>query len=696
MASNDSFPATGSACVDEPDDVRRTRAEAELRERHKEQFHHLRTRIKSLETEASIATAEVKELRRKQQTLLESKRYADAFDLMKLIKRAESEAMRAYREEHREVTEESVKKLIGAQAAEREEFRRAWDIEIRDLNTAAASTSAPMRTPSDNFFEFGSTSEVNTRDESTGFPFDFPKHPYDWTVLQGSYTAGNSENSKWREDYQTRVLSGGARNDNVGAQQSARYLLRDEVVLRKNVCVDNRDLLQETAHSKAHDTVTKTEVTQMNDHLLNASKGSRHLSNSKVTFPSITLQQIPDAWQSTAVNTRPTTHDDYRDRRLGESSHLENAAHVLLNAALTLVGGADAKPLGDDRSARKMTNLNSTDSVVEGGGALTFPQRTNFGTDSLRNSFAATEEETVKISTRDLSLQTTRPEEGSKMARTSANDIQTLPYLEEESEDDVEDVPLAVPHKHVYGGSGHIVPGIDFSRLQPSKSKPFSRVTRARNVEAAESGQNDRGLQRFLIPSNRESNAPQIDHNQEGQDGRSEAKNRTVGTRPDDTTFTNPGKEKTGSDRRAAAAKLLMQSASQRPADSLHGNPVVSLEDEQHTRSDDSRGSVASLKSTSRETVELRGKTAETVEFSGSLRATAQNKALRAQRESKKAENQKRQFTTEDFRNLFSYSRHGKYKQVISRTELFSRVMLAIHIILSPSRHINAIHLSSF
>ena len=215
-------------------------------------------------------------------------------------------------------------------------------------------------------------------------------------------------------------------------------------------------------------------------------------------------------------------------------------------------------------------------------------------------------------------------------------------------------------------------------------------------MEAAESGQNDRGLQRFLIPSNRESNAPQIDHNQEGQDGRSEAKNRTVGTRPDDTTFTNPGKEKTGSDRRAAAAKLLMQSASQRPADSLHGNPVVSLEDEQHTRSDDSRGSVASLKSTSRETVELRGKTAETVEFSGSPRATAQNKALRAQRESKKAENQKRQFTTEDFRNLFSYSRHGKYKQVISRTELFSRVMLAIHIILSPSRHINAIHLSSF
>ena len=414
MASNDSFPATGSACVDEPDDVRRTRAEAELSERHKEQFHHLRTRIKSLETEASIATAEVKELRRKQQTLLESKRYADAFDLMKLIKRAESEAMRAYREEHREVTEESVKKLIGAQAAEREEFRRAWDIEIRDLNTAAASTSAPMRTPSDNFFEFGSTSEVNTCDESTGFPFDFPKHPYDWTVLQGSYTAGNSEKQNGERTTKRAYFPVAREMTTLEPNNPLDTSSGDEPVLRKNVCVDNRDLLQETAHSKAHDTVTKTEVTQMNDHLLNASKGSRHLSNSKVTFPSITLQQIPDAWQSTAVNTRPTTHDDYRDRRLGESSHLENAAHVLLNAALTLVGGADAKPLDDDRSARKMTNLNSTDSVVEGGGALTFPQRTNFGTDSLRNSFAATEEETVKISTRDLSLQTTRPEEGSK------------------------------------------------------------------------------------------------------------------------------------------------------------------------------------------------------------------------------------------------------------------------------------------
>lgn len=673
MASDKSFPATRFVCVDERESDRRARDEAELSERHKEQFHHLRTRIKSLETEASIATAEVKELRRKQQTLLESKRYADAFEHMKLIKRAELEAMRAYREEHREVNEESVKHLIETQAAEREEFRRAWNIEMRDHNMIKASTLASARRPSDDFFEFGSTSKVNTRGESTGFPFDCPKHPiYDRTVPHKSYRAEDSEKRKLREDYQTCALAHDGRKSNVEAQQPAGYLLGEEPVLRKNVCVDNRDMIPEAAHSMAYDTVTGIGVTRMEDHLFNASKCSTHLSNSNLPFPSITLHQIPDAWQSTAVNTRPTTKGDYGDRRLRESSHLENAAHVLLNAALTLVAGADAIPPDEDRSVRKMMNLNSTGFVNEGGDAWTFQQRTRRGTNLTQNNVTATEEETVKIGTHDLSLQTIKPEEGSQMARVSDNDIQTLPRLEEESEDDVEDVPLAVPHKHLNGGSGHIVPGIDFSRLQPSISKSISRVTRAKNVEAAESRQNDRGLQKFLKPSNRNSSAARIDHNDEGQDGRNEAKIRTIGTKQDDYTFNNSGKEKTGHDRKVAAAKLLMQSASKRPADSLREKLIVAPEDEQHARSSDGSGSAASLKSTSREIVEIRGNTAETPKFSGSPEATAQNKVLKAQRESRKAENQKRQFTTEDFRNLFSYSRHGKYKQVTSRTNKFS------------------------
>ena len=675
MASDKSFPATRSVCVDERESVRRARDEAELSERHKEQFHHLRTRIKSLETEASIASAEVKELRRKQQTLLESKRYADAFEHMKLIKRAELEAMRAYREEQREVNEESVKHLIETQAAEREEFRRAWNIEMRDHNMIKASTLASARMPSDGFFEFGSTSNVNTCDESTGLPLDCPKHLiYDRTVPHESYGAEDSAKRKLREDYQTRALAHGGRNNNVEAQQPDGYLLGEEPVLRKNVCVDSRDLIPETAHSMAYDTVTGIGVTRMDDHLINASKVSTHLSISNLPFRSITLHQIPDAWQSTAVNTRPTTKADYGDRRLRETSHLENAAHVLLNAALTLVGGADAIPPDDDRSVRKMMNLNSRGLVNEGGDAWTFQQRTSRGTNLTRNSITATEEETVKIGTHDSSLQTNNPEDGSQMARVSDNDTQTLPHLEEESEDDVEDVPLAVPHKQVCGGSGHIVPGIDFSRLQPSKSKSISRGTRAENVEAAVSGQHDRGLQKFLNPSNRNSSVARIDHNHEGQDGRNEAKILTVGTKQDDNTFNfnNSGKEKIGRDRKVAAAKLLMQSASKRPADSLRENLIVAPEDEQHARSSDRSGSAASLKSTSREIVEIRGNTAETPEFSGYPDATAQNKVLKAQRESRKAVNQNRQFTTEDFRNLFSFSRHGKYKQVISRTNIFS------------------------
>jgi len=43
---------------------------------------------------------------------------------------------------------------------------------------------------------------------------------------------------------------------------------------------------------------------------------------------------------------------------------------------------------------------------------------------------------------------------------------------------------------------------------------------------------------------------------------------------------------------------------------------------------------------------------------------TEAKRAAKADQENRVAEVQKRQFTTEDFRNLFSYSRHGKYKQV--------------------------------
>ena len=98
-----------------------------MRERHREQFHHLRARLKSLETEASIASAEVKELRRKQQAMLQGKRYAEAFEHMKVIKKAEKDAMRKHREEQRETNERSVAHLLETQAAERAAFATEWD-----------------------------------------------------------------------------------------------------------------------------------------------------------------------------------------------------------------------------------------------------------------------------------------------------------------------------------------------------------------------------------------------------------------------------------------------------------------------------------------------------------------------------------------------------------------------------------------
>jgi hypothetical protein len=63
---------------------RKATREAAMRARHQEQFHHLRTRLKGLELEASITSAPVTALRRKQQSLLASKHYAEAFDHMKV------------------------------------------------------------------------------------------------------------------------------------------------------------------------------------------------------------------------------------------------------------------------------------------------------------------------------------------------------------------------------------------------------------------------------------------------------------------------------------------------------------------------------------------------------------------------------------------------------------------------------------
>ena len=80
--------------------------ETELRNRHQEQFNKLRARLRSLETESAIMSQPVLELRRKQQELLASKRYAEAFEHMKIIKAAEKEVMQAHREEHRRVNEE--------------------------------------------------------------------------------------------------------------------------------------------------------------------------------------------------------------------------------------------------------------------------------------------------------------------------------------------------------------------------------------------------------------------------------------------------------------------------------------------------------------------------------------------------------------------------------------------------------------
>lgn len=78
---------------------RKAQQEATLRDRHQEQFYHLRARLKGLEMEASITSAPVIALRRKQQSLLAGKRYAEAFDHMKVRGGGEGEGCSRYEDE---------------------------------------------------------------------------------------------------------------------------------------------------------------------------------------------------------------------------------------------------------------------------------------------------------------------------------------------------------------------------------------------------------------------------------------------------------------------------------------------------------------------------------------------------------------------------------------------------------------------
>ena len=308
--------------------------ETELRNRHQEQFNKLRARLRSLETESAIMSQPVLELRRKQQELLASKRYAEAFEHMKIIKAAEKEVMQAHREEHRRVNEESVRKLLEDQARERESLRKSLRGASARVQTHPRSSGAgdragdPAKRPAPGRGGFDAGAPAISAAGVAGTEPRSIRHVDAWRAPSpGVYyydvpsTAGPGVRSPPRDARGGEHASRGDRTRNREEEEASRKRVAD---------------------ARAHERALAAPVSAR------TGPPSAGLAS---------MRSIPDTWQATAVNARPrgdggaAGRAEPRATGAGAES-LETAASALPAAALALVGGGDSARAGRSSTAR--------------------------------------------------------------------------------------------------------------------------------------------------------------------------------------------------------------------------------------------------------------------------------------------------------------------------------------------------------
>ena len=308
--------------------------ETELRNRHQEQFNKLRARLRSLETESAIMSQPVLELRRKQQELLASKRYAEAFEHMKIIKAAEKEVMQAHREEHRRVNEESVRKLLEDQARERESLRKSLRGASARVQTHPRSSGAgdragdPAKWPAPGRGGFDAGAPAISAAGVAGTEPRSIRHVDAWRAPSpGVYyydvpsTVGPGFRSPPRDARGGEHASRGDRTRNREEEEASRKRVVD---------------------ARAHERALAAPVSAR------TGPPSAGLAS---------MRSIPDTWQATAVNARPRGDGGAagraEPRAVGAGAEsLETAASALLAAALALVGGGDSARAGRSSTAR--------------------------------------------------------------------------------------------------------------------------------------------------------------------------------------------------------------------------------------------------------------------------------------------------------------------------------------------------------
>ena len=676
--------------------------EAELRNRHQEQFNKLRARLRSLETESAIMSQPVLELRRKQQELLASKRYAEAFEHMKIIKAAEKEVMQAHREEHRRVNEESVRKLLEDQAKERESLRKS--------------------------FRGGAGARVQTHPRSPGFG-NGAGHPAERQAPgRGGFDAGASAvfaagvaateprsihhaSLAWRApssgvyyyDVPSTADSGGGRDVREG-QRAERARRVNGVPVGK----------EEEASQKR---------------IFDARRERAPVSARAAPPPSgpASMRSIPDTWQATAVNARPRGADVGAPRRAeprvperAGAEPLDTAASALLGAALALVGGegsaralgglssmahgaggapresASARPDGDARSGTAPSGTPGVSAAGERPTETTDRADADPDATPAAGSGAGSAIGAIRVSSanaRDVLVSGVSKMRAGAAARDAFRSTRRLARDDgEDEDDDLDDAPLAVLGAPAPNAGGHVVPGIDFSRLDLSGVEQFSRDARD---EAPAAAPPERGVWKFLNASAKDTSPARARLSDDaargeghlvsdaGEDAADNARRGDADGEPGPPVVASASPRKTESrdapisrvKKKTAAAKLLMRKASLSSATKAPRDDESVSKDSLQFGHGDSRRPEEAAASTDAATSE-RSSLASFFDADSPLKPgraapaapgaprTEAERAAEAERENRVAEVQKRQFTTEDFRNLFSYSRHGKYKQV--------------------------------
>ena len=113
--------------------IHKERLEDRMRQRQEGQLQRLKRLAQVEEDEAAASSPQVTALRRKQATLLNSRNYSEAFEHMKLIRRAEQEALESNQGARRAEMSRRLKSLVDEHQREREFFREKARVEDQAL-----------------------------------------------------------------------------------------------------------------------------------------------------------------------------------------------------------------------------------------------------------------------------------------------------------------------------------------------------------------------------------------------------------------------------------------------------------------------------------------------------------------------------------------------------------------------------------